>query len=198
MGSSRRGFKAEFKPLVALLVSLAITAIVATVVFQPLYLTQWGPLSARNRVLYITGTTIVATILTAFIASQVQELLLRKFDVKLQELNRPSDVESLNKLWRAILQTSGFFEKFANFRVVTLYGFIGLITTAIVGSLAPTATTLNFPNKQKVFNGPSRAGTTICTRVVPPSQILPGSESYYWDLGNGSVYYIPTNLGGCP
>src|SRR5436190_18631596 len=88
-------------PLAALVTSFIIAAVLVTVAATPVYLKSSGAFSTKQHVMYIAGTTTVATILTAFIASQVQALLLRQIDGKLPAI---SDTDRLNRRWRAILK----------------------------------------------------------------------------------------------
>jgi hypothetical protein len=58
-------------PLTALMTSLIIAAVLVTVATTPVYLKSSGAFSTKQHVMYIAITTTVATIFTAFIASQV-------------------------------------------------------------------------------------------------------------------------------
>jgi hypothetical protein len=58
-------------PLTALMASLIVTAVLTTVAATPIYLNSSGAFSTKQHVMYIAGTSTVATILTAFITSQV-------------------------------------------------------------------------------------------------------------------------------
>ena len=59
--------------------------------------------------MYIAGATTVATIFTAFIASQVCTLSLRQIDGRLQGT---SDTNPLNRRWRVILNIGSLKENF--------------------------------------------------------------------------------------
>ena len=81
-------------PLAALMASLIVAAVLVTVAATPIYLKSSGAFSTRQHVMYIASTTTVATIFTAFIASQIQALLLRQIDVRLPGT---SDTDRLNR-----------------------------------------------------------------------------------------------------
>src|ERR1700722_4526406 len=74
----------DLLPLAALMASLAVAATLATVAGTLIHLTSSGAYSTKQHIIYIATTTILATIFTAFIASQVRELLLRQIDGGLQ------------------------------------------------------------------------------------------------------------------
>jgi hypothetical protein len=180
-------------PLAALVTSFIIATVLVTVAATPVYLKSFGAFSTKQHVMYIAGTTTVATILTAFIASQVQALLLRQIDGKLPAI---SDTDRLNRRWRAILKIGNLKENFRNPAVLGI-GFVylltSLITTAIVTSLTPDLTTRSLPYSPKISYGPNR-----CCRTQPLSEVELDGREYYWDLGNGSAFFIPANAGGCP
>jgi hypothetical protein len=195
----------SIKALLALLSSLGINVVIILVTLKPLYLTSWGLIQSTERNLYLTGTTILATILTGFIASSTQDLLLLRFDNELQSHKDNTSFKSLNRKWRVILKANQFFESFTGgrlFGIFLAYAIISLITTSIVSSISPTAGSKTFSYPQMVYNGESRitvGNTGNCTSIITletAEQVV--DYNYYWDLGNGNAYYIPANLGGCP
>jgi hypothetical protein len=196
---------ASIKALLALATSLGINAVIILVTLKPLYLTSWGLIQSTERNLYLTGTTILATILTGFIASSTQDLLLRRFDNELQRPEGNTSIKSLSRKWRVILKANKFSESFTGgrlFGIFLAYVIIGLITTSIVSGISPTVDSKTFSYPQKVYNGDSRitAGSAgNCTSIITlakAEQVV--DNNYYWDLGNGNAYYIPANMGGCP
>src|SRR5271163_4145454 len=108
-------------PIAALVTSLIIAAILATVVVTPIYLTSSGPYSTKQHTIYTATTTILATIFTAFIASQVRKLLLRQIDGGLQPWIDASGIKSLNRRWRAILRIGGPIERAQYPALATVY-----------------------------------------------------------------------------
>lgn len=196
---------ASIKALLALLTSLVINAVIILVTLKPIYLTSWGVIQSTERSLYLTGTTILATILTGVIASSTQGLLLQRFDNELQSPEGNIPIQSLGRKWRVILKANEFSESFKGgwlFGIYLAYLIIGLITTSIVSGISPTVGSKTFSYPQQVYNGDSQitAGNPgNCTSIVTlayAEQVI--DSSYYWDLGNGNAYYIPANLGGCP
>jgi hypothetical protein len=192
--------------ILAILASLAMTALVATVTTNSAYLTSWGPLDSTRRQIFIAGTTIAATLITGFIVSRLQGLILRRFEFHFLHDDQLNDLQKAGRKWRVILRVNGFVESFHHKRIVLAYAFTGLITTSIVSTMAPTLSTKEFLYDQAIFEGGDSLMDVgddrtpgICTYVRPreyvESQI---DRDYYWDLGDGNAYWIPSNLGGCP
>jgi hypothetical protein len=163
-------------------------AILATVVATPIDLTSYGPYPTEQHTIYITTTTIFATILTRFITSQVQTLLLRQVDDAIQEAK---DLKQLCKRWRVILKVANLVEKIPYLGIVIVYLLASLITTTIVAGLTPDLKTRAFPYQPKISRGLSDCAATVPLDLVD-------SDQYYWDFGNGIVFFITANAGGCP
>ena len=180
----------DLLPIAALMASLAVAAFLATVAGTPIHLKSVGALSTELHIIYVACTTIVATILTAFIASQVRGLLLRQID---GELLSTSNFKSLNRRWRVILKIGGLADSARYPEAAIFYLLTGLITTAIVVGLTPDLTTHSLPYNPKISYGPNN-----CYDTQPLPLVEQEGRPYYWDLGNGSAFFIPANRGGCP
>lgn len=177
-------------PIFALAIACAVVAILAVVVATPIYLTSHGPYTTTQHTIYVTGTTVLATILTSLISSQVQELLLRRVDKALPEA---SELKLLSRRWRVILKIANLVESVPHLGIVITYLVSGLITTTIVSGLTPNLRTRSFSYHPKVSHGPSP-----CAGVYPLADVLIDGRQYSWDLGKGSAFFIPANAGGCP
>lgn len=196
--------KSNWPIILAILVSLLIAAVNALVTIKSVYFRHVGTINETVRQLYIAGTTITATILTKFVASQFQTLLLRRFDRHLDNAGR-QDLRQDSRKWRVILQAAPLKESlwpWARLRIFLSYLLIALMTTAMVAFLSPTVSFRTVLTQQSVYNGLSRhmeGNPGICTRVIPLDDARSLiDDAYFWDLGNGSAYYIPANEGGCP
>lgn len=190
----RNGF---LLPLLSLAVSLLITLSILGMNLTTPYLTTSGLYNTTQRAIYITGTTIIATLLTLFITTQIQDLLLRRIDNTIQQsaiINRQwlqsSQFKAVNASWRTVLGISSLLEKARNLPIEFIYLLTGLITTAIVTSFTPSVTTRLFPYSPTIPCGPSP-----CAAVVSN---LTDTRDYSWKLANGSSFFIPANAGGCP
>jgi len=164
-------------PLLALVGSLAIMATIVALDCAPMHLTMSGVYSTKQRAIYVTVTTLLATLFTAFITAQVQKLLLQQIDRDLAAT--PSDIERLNRRWRAVLGIGSLTDRTRNILIVVVYLVTGLITTAIAASFTPNTSTRSFPYSVGIPLGPN-----ICVGVIPQAQS--GGVDYDWDLGNGS------------
>ncbi|KAK3356387.1 hypothetical protein B0T25DRAFT_629795 [Lasiosphaeria hispida] len=215
---SRKGATSETRPdqehqsnvliILAAFLSLAVAVIDALVTAISFYLSSIGTLGETPRQLYIQGTTFLATILTGFVSSQAQTLLLRDFDSHLSatahgQRSQPN-LDTISKKWRTILRVSSLREtwtRWSRFGIFATYFFIGLMTTAIVTSLSPTVSTRREQYPQAIFNGLSSVveNTGHCVYIIPVETVRGLiDQDYWWDLGNGSAYYVPANLGACP
>jgi hypothetical protein len=101
--------------------------------------------------------------------------------------------KSLNRRWRVILKIGSLAESARYPAVATVYLLTSLITTAIVAGLTPDLTTRSSPYNPKISYGPNN-----CSATRPLSVVEQEDRPYYWDLGNGSAFFIPANAGGCP
>jgi hypothetical protein len=60
------------------LINVAVIALMTVVPFVGFYIRKPGVLSTEDRTLYVTGTTILASMIAALTSSQLRRLLLRK------------------------------------------------------------------------------------------------------------------------
>ena len=189
-------------PLLALTLSISITVLIIVSVLHPVYLTSWGNISAVTRTIYITGVSILATILTGFIGSQIQSLLARDCDRDLSTWDPQTPITPLSRRWRAILKIDTIKETPRNFLIHLGYIVVGLITAALVTSLTPYPTTRSITYSQKLANGPSvypGNGLGLCTEIIPRSIVKYSDWPYMWNYGtNGTVYLVQVAEGGCP
>lgn len=127
--------------LVALILQLAIIAIL--IVFN--VVTVWvqkpkgyaSALSDTDRLLYLTGTTVLATIIASFTAGQIRRLW---FSLVVSQDNAVAPGRRLGHA-RSVIGLASLWEKARNFYVTASFWLLGLITTAIVAGISAT----NFP-----------------------------------------------------
>src|SRR5277367_732731 len=145
----RNGF---LLPLLSLSVSLLITLTILGMNLITPYLTTSGLYNTTQRVIYIMGTTIIATLFTLFIMTQIQDLLLCRIDSTIQQsaiINpqwvQSSQFKAINASWRTVLGLSSLLEKARNLPIEFICLLTGLITTAIETSFTPSVTMHPFP-----------------------------------------------------
>lgn len=132
-----------FRPsaLIALILQLAVIAIL--IVFN--ITTVWiqkpkgyaTALSNTNRLLYLTGTTVLATIVTTFTTGQIRRLWF-SLAVSTENIAAPDRVLGHA---RTVIGLASFQEQAQHFYATASFWIIGLMTAAIVAGISAT----NFP-----------------------------------------------------
>lgn len=137
-------------PRLSALLAVLLQAAVITLLIVSNFVTIWirkpnlangTGLSDSDRLLYLTGTTILATIISSFTVGQIRSLW---FSLALSEVERGMSDKVLGKM-RSVIGLALAHEKAKNFPITASYWVVGLITTAIVAGISPT----NFPCKHK-------------------------------------------------
>lgn len=191
---------------------LLVVIFIIVVTFTNPYLTTSGSFPSTSHTLLVVGTTILATLLANLVSSRIRRLLLGQIDISLREMyirHAPSwdraptpatgesaSISNVDRRWRGILSIDALSEKPHNMGTLLQYLACGLITTAIVAAVTPSATTRVvlyspiIPDANYEFNA-------SCVYMVPSIDIDP-TRDYSWDLKNGSSFYVPANAGGCP
>lgn len=194
--------------ILAILASFTIATVDTLVTLKSFYLHPVGTLTETKRQIYVQGTTVLATILTTFIISQAQGLFLRDFDNQLHAITQHQQSETslkrLSKKWRSILRVSSMAEtwtRWSRLGIFSTYFLMGLMTAAMVTSLSPTIASRTEHYPQTVFNGRSRLieSDGNCDYIIPienATRVI--DQDYWWDLGNGSAFWMPANIGACP
>ncbi|KAF3930624.1 hypothetical protein ABW19_dt0205550 [Dactylella cylindrospora] len=202
MAQSKPRSNGLFFSFFALLLATTISFLILFVYFHPVYIAQVGDVSASTRTGYVAGVTLCANIATIIINAACQDLLAKKFDIKLEKWRLDYwllPLKPLDRDWRAIINVDQFFSKFRRLGIHSRYWIIGLITAALSASLTLTTTTREFPYSQEIRDGTSTqlVGSGDCAGVFN----LPLQDPtwpYYWDIGNNQVFLVQTKQGGCP
>jgi hypothetical protein len=162
------------------------------VIFSTIHLTTSGVYSTKEHAIYTTLTTVLATLLTAFISSQIKTLLLRKIDLRLQSQSSlsASTVVTLDGRWQAVLSIGDLFTKTQHLDVSITYLIVGLVTTAIVAGLSPGTTIVDFPYSPNITYGPNQGAYYVHNNAT---WIFSDPRPYSWDLGNGTYFFYPAN-----
>jgi len=181
-------------PVLALVLSVATTAALITIVFTTTYLTTSGLYSSTQRALYVTLSTVLATLIAAFVASQLQHLLLQQIDHQLASVSNAEEginLKALDARWQAVLKVAGFRDTFHHIPIKVTFLIVGLITTAIVAGFTPSTTIRVFPYNPVIPLGPN----AHCVYTIYD---LTDREDYSWNVGNGNSLFIQANMGWCP
>jgi len=166
-------------------------------------LTGFGPLSSTQKTLYTMCSTIVATVITGFISSQIISVSLCKLDDHLVPAvildgsqNQP--LRSISSSWKAILNLS-FLNRLRPQNIFIAFTMLvtSLITTCITSGFTPTTST-------RVINYFSQIPSGDATAFARPydSDKMPDTPEHYnsssWTMSNGSIFYSWTGRGGSP
>ena len=136
-----------------------------------------GTLSPHAHALYITGTTIIASIVTAFTMGQIKTVWLREI-LREQNGDAMRDFQRARRA-RTILGIGSVVDTFNFSQITTSVIIIGLITASIVSSVTPGITQVprSFLNKINPGLAPDSGG---CWNTQS------GPADFAWHLPNGS------------
>jgi hypothetical protein len=131
--SSRGGFSPLI--VVAILINTILVAILVPVLFVPFELASIGQLGTREKSIYVTGLTVLATLCASFSSSQIRYLWLKKVDIQIAS---DVDLVVVNPVWRTALTISTLAESCQQWDTSLSFLISGLITTALVAGLTPS------------------------------------------------------------
>jgi hypothetical protein len=124
---------------VALILQLATIAILCVFNAVPIWIqkpqiTAGSFLSSTNRLLYLTGTTILATIVASFTTGQIRDLW---FAYALSKDDAPASGRTLSRA-RTLIGLASFREQSRHFFITASFWLAGLMTAAIVAGISAT------------------------------------------------------------
>jgi hypothetical protein len=184
-------------PIAAVLTSIVIAGLIITVTFKRIDLTASGPYGGRQRALYATGTTIIASILTAWIQSQIRQMWVYQVDHDFPTALELQRLGKLNSKWRTILRVASFKEILFNGHIQTSYLVTALITTAIVASFTPTLGTRSDSQYEVVISSGQLYVDEYCVEAVSSIDSIP-QGARYWDTSDNGIVSVMPNAGNCP
>ncbi|KAH7067866.1 hypothetical protein FB567DRAFT_252474 [Paraphoma chrysanthemicola] len=194
--TSSQQIKRALGPIAAFLVCILVVFFILLISFHETKLTQFGVYGTRPRSIYAAVSTILATLITMFISSQLCLLWLQELASQASEADADVDTTRLEAKWRVVLGVGSLTERFKSLRVQLSYLVAGLITAAIVASVTPSASTQSFDDyRPQISSGAPYPFSIYCASVFPPGQTPRG---YFWNLSNGSRLYVNAPGGGCP
>jgi len=123
-----------FLPILAIFLQTIIIAFIIVSLSIDVYIRRPGSLSDRIHFLYITGITVLATLISAFTSGQIRHLWALK-------LAGDSDHGSIRKAKQmaTLVGLGSAFDSIKFFPISLSFLITGLITTSIVASLTPTS-----------------------------------------------------------
>ncbi|MCJ1407023.1 hypothetical protein MMC19_001093 [Ptychographa xylographoides] len=170
-----------------LILNIVLVTFLISIVFVDINLTTVGSLSSTARTLYVTGTTVLASLCTYLTASQIRMLWLRRVDL---QLHNGKSYEKVDPFWRTILGVSSISETIQYWNVSLTFLVCGLTTTAVVAGLASS------PSAYQIIQNYALADANDYHCATTESS-SPG-QAGIWTFPNGSFYQIWVNLDFCP
>ncbi|KAH7403634.1 hypothetical protein BKA64DRAFT_722338 [Cadophora sp. MPI-SDFR-AT-0126] len=125
----------------AAVLQLAVIALVCTVINVDIILPFWSEWNERTRLLYTTGTTVLATIVTALIVGSIRKSWFNRIS-HAEPISSSSDKKGRAQM-RALTGLAEWREQFTAWPVFVAFLIVGLATTVIVVALTPRATSTN-------------------------------------------------------
>lgn len=126
---------------IALLLQIAIIAILIIFNLVPIWIqkpqsgqTNFFSISSTDGLLYLTGTTILATIVTSFTIGQIRSLW---FSLAVSGTDLSESRETLGRA-RTLIGLASFREQFRNSFSTASFWIAGLVTTATVAGISAT------------------------------------------------------------
>lgn len=183
-------------PLLAFLVSIAVSVLLLLVTFKEIDLTVAGAYSGRQRAIYAVVCTTIASLLTSFIKTQTRHLWILHVDANFSQKRNLSDLRKINRKWRTILDVSTLREILDNWHVQATFLGTTLVTTAIVAGLTPTLTTRNLASLHITASSARLYQGSNCVSFAT----FENQSSYYYQWATEDGNYVVTNPagGGCP
>ncbi|MCJ1396418.1 hypothetical protein MMC18_009308 [Xylographa bjoerkii] len=168
----------------ALNVLLAVFLIV--IVFTEISLTNAGSLTATNKVVYLTGTTVLASACTFVTSTQIRTLWLRIVDARLYS---GVSIARADPLWRTILGIGTAMEILQYWHTSVAFIGCGLTTTAVVAGLTSS------PNTYMISQNYALADPNPYDCMAISNN---ASGSSAWQLSNGYFLTVYPDVFSCP
>jgi hypothetical protein len=186
----------------AAFLSFIVAGILIIVTVTEPKLTRAGELSSAQKTAYTTVSTIIATLLTALLVTQMKSLFLARIDdVLIPNIlagSRHGDTSALASKWQSILGVGSLFQNLRteNRTPSAILVLIGLITACITAGVTPTTATRRTVLPVTLPSGdPTVFARPWGADEVPDRQTHNQSS---WLMSNGSIFYSWTGRGGSP
>ncbi|KAF8849772.1 hypothetical protein BDZ45DRAFT_809702 [Acephala macrosclerotiorum] len=181
-------------PCTAVLLQLAVALLLAIVTFVGVWVQHNAqttiiqqPVSTSVRLGYVTGVTVLATLISTFISGQIRTLWFRNLLP-----NTGTESVTVRQRWFAteLVGQAGIADKWKTWPVSITFLLSGLITTTIVAGLSFQNVNYNQTYKtiistQSTFDDPS-----LQCRVLDSNA---SSSIFSWKLANGSTLAVGQN-----
>jgi hypothetical protein len=194
--------------VIAIVIQACVVILLAILVWIKVYIKKPGNLSNDSRILYVTGITILATLVSSNTSGQIRRLWVRRY------LSSAEDDENLEwkRAWAAtVVGLSSLLDSIKCWPVSVSFLISGLITTAIVAGLSPTVSpgnlitfasfclpkhcyiltplTVIIPTEAEIFPSGYTDGLEACLLTSKGND---SSDWFNWQLSDGSNIAINT------
>ncbi|PVH70892.1 hypothetical protein DL98DRAFT_617346 [Cadophora sp. DSE1049] len=171
----------------AAVLQLAVIALVCTVINVDIILPYWSEWSERTRLLYTTGTTILATIVTALTVGSIRKSWFNRIS-HAEPTSSSSDKKGRAQM-RALTGLAEWKEQIIAWPVFVAFLIVGLATTVIVVALTPRATATND------LGSPGHICTStggFCTNAF--ARRSTAGRLFSWTLPDGTLIGLDQNI----
>jgi hypothetical protein len=172
---------------------LALSLGIIVIVFNNLllvlevYIKHPGPFSTTEHLLYITGTTIIASVIAGFISSQLRRLWLESI-AEVVDREYPTANQSFTHA-KTLLGLGTLLEQLKSWLIPLIFLIAGLITTSIVSSFAPSLSLVTQSSWYKL-----NSGLDYNCFVINDTA---SNDWYSWKLANGSFINLNITATSC-
>lgn len=124
--------------IIAIVILILVIVLIVVFAFVNVYINNSGLLSNSNRLLYVTGTTLLATLITSFSSGTIRQLWISSSLRYAREEDAIGNGKKEYAKARNILGLSSIKDKIGSWEVTISLSIAALMTTAIVASVTPT------------------------------------------------------------
>jgi hypothetical protein len=172
----------RLSPYLALSLGIVVIVFQILLIVLKVYIKHPGPFSTTEHLLYITGTTIIASLIAGFISSQLRLLWLGSI-AEVVDSENPTAKQNFTHA-KTLLGLGTELEQLRSWPISLTVLITGLITTSIVSSFAPS---LSLVTKSSLYY--LNSGLDYNCFVVNDAA---SNDWYSWKLANGS--FISLNI----
>jgi hypothetical protein len=178
----------RLSPYLALSLGIIVIVFQILLVILEVYLKHPGPFSTAEHLLYITGTTIIASLIAGFMSSQLRLLWLGSIAEVVGSKN-PTAKQNFTHA-KTLLGLGTVLEQLRSWPTSLTVLITGLITTSIVSSFAPSVSLVTQSSWYWV-----NSGLDYDCFVVNDTA---SNDWYSWKLANGSFISLNVTAPNCP
>jgi len=163
----------NLQPILAVVLQGAVIAFLIISLCVDIYIRRPGSLSTADHLLYVTGITILATLITGHATGQIRRLWVYNLTSKVRGTH--GLVSQARKRITLLVGLGMFLDSFKYWRISVSFLIVGLVTTSIVAGLTPTTV----PGKNS-FPLSHRRELTARSQGAGPSKSI--FKPLFWSL----------------